>query len=61
MGQGVLEPRAQHGPDRAKGTKNVPKGTRTILVVLQTVKNDGAYSDAIADNISLTLGPAGKS
>jgi hypothetical protein len=41
-----------------KGTKNVPKGTRTILVVLQTIKRDGADSDAIADNISLTLGAA---
>lgn len=41
-----------------KGTKNVPKGTRSILVVLQTVKRDGADSDAIADNISLTLGAA---
>ncbi len=41
-----------------KGTKNVPKGTRSIRVVLQTVKRDGADSDAIADNISLTLGAA---
>jgi hypothetical protein len=40
------------------GTKNVPKGTRSILVVLQTIKRDGANSDAIADNISLTLGPS---
>jgi hypothetical protein len=43
-----------------KGTKNVPKGTRSIVVVLQTIKRDGAYSDAIADNISLTLGPSEK-
>jgi hypothetical protein len=41
-----------------KGTKTVPKGTRTILVVLQTTKRDGADSDAIADNIRLTLGAA---
>jgi hypothetical protein len=40
------------------GTKNVPKGTRTILVTLQGHKVDGAYCDAIADNISLTLGAA---
>ena len=36
--------------------KQVPKNTRSILVTLRTVKKDGAYSDAIADNISLTLG-----
>ena len=58
MGQGVLEQRTQHGLIERTGTKNVPTGTRTIRVVLQTVENDGAYSDAIADNISLTLGPA---
>lgn len=43
------------------GTKDVPKGTRTILVVLQTIRNEGADSDALADNISLTLGPSKKS
>lgn len=43
------------------GTKNVPKNTRSILVTLNAVKRDGAYCDAIADNISLTLAARAKS
>jgi len=37
----------------ASGT--VPPGTRTVHVVLTATKTDGAYNDAYADNLSLTL------
>jgi hypothetical protein len=38
-------------------TTTVPKGTRSIAVTLRANKVDGAFCDAIADNVSLALAP----
>jgi hypothetical protein len=35
--------------------RTVPPGTRAVRVVLTATKTDGAYNDAYADNLSLTL------
>jgi hypothetical protein len=37
------------------GSGTVPPRTRTVRVVLTATKTDGSYSDAYADNLSLTL------
>jgi hypothetical protein len=37
----------------------VPAGTRSISVRIDTTRNEGAYNDGYADNVSLTLGTGG--
>jgi len=40
-------------------TAAVPVGTRSISVRIDATRNEGAYNDGYADNVSLTLGTGG--
>ena len=57
---GPVTPAARHDQTSlvpVDASAAVPKGTRTIRVVIVMTKTDGAYNDAYADNISLTIIP----